>query len=86
MLKTSSGLKIGVALLAAIAFSAPASANLREQRELMRQRTDDCQPDARRLCNQHIPNVDAITACMKRQVAQLSPACRRHFHHGHRRG
>lgn len=83
MLKTSSGLKIGVALLAALAFTTPASANLREQQAQRRQQTDDCQPDARRLCNHHIPNVDAITACMQRHIKQLSPACRRHFH-GHR--
>ncbi|MCW2285101.1 hypothetical protein M2323_002979 [Rhodoblastus acidophilus] len=81
MLKPSSGLKIGVALLVALAFTAPASANLRQQRDQMRQRTDDCERDARRLCHAHIPNVDAITACMQRHVKQLSPACRRHFHH-----
>lgn len=34
-----------------------------------------CTPDVFRLCSSDIPNVDAITACMKRQRSKLSPAC-----------
>ena len=34
-----------------------------------------CTPDVFRLCSSAIPNVDAITSCMKRQRAKLSPAC-----------
>ena len=79
-------LKIGLtACLLIGVLSSPAFADLREQQRQLRQQTDDCQPDARRLCHRHIPNVDAITACMQRHVQQLSPACRRHFHHGHAR-
>lgn len=35
-----------------------------------------CEPDVWRLCASNIPNVGAITACLKTQRANLSPACR----------
>ncbi|TXN20161.1 MULTISPECIES: hypothetical protein [Methylobacterium] len=35
-----------------------------------------CEPDVWRLCASNIPNVGAITACLKSQKANLSPACR----------
>src|SRR5690242_6042480 len=35
-----------------------------------------CTPDVYRLCAGEIPNVRAITACMIRNKANLSPACR----------
>ena len=38
-----------------------------------------CTPDAFRLCSQHIPNVDAITACMVANKSKLSPACKSVF-------
>ncbi|MCS3446251.1 MULTISPECIES: hypothetical protein [Bradyrhizobium] len=38
-----------------------------------------CTPDAFRLCSPEIPDVDRITACMIRNKAQLSPACRVFF-------
>jgi hypothetical protein len=34
-----------------------------------------CTPDVYRLCAEEIPNVRAITACLRRQKANLSPAC-----------
>jgi hypothetical protein len=34
-----------------------------------------CKPDVYRLCAGDIPNVRAITACLRRQRANLSPAC-----------
>ena len=34
-----------------------------------------CTPDVYRLCAGEIPNVRAITACLRRQRASLSPAC-----------
>lgn len=34
-----------------------------------------CTPDVYRLCAGEIPNVKAITACLRRQKANLSPAC-----------
>src|SRR5262245_20067265 len=38
-----------------------------------------CTPDVFRLCSAQIPNVDAIVACLKREKAQLSGACRAVF-------
>ena len=34
-----------------------------------------CTPDVYRLCAGDIPNVRAITACLRRQKASLRPAC-----------
>jgi hypothetical protein len=34
-----------------------------------------CTPDVYRLCAGEIPNARAITACLRRQKASLSPAC-----------
>jgi hypothetical protein len=34
-----------------------------------------CTPDVYRLCAGEIPNVRAITACLRRQKGNLSPAC-----------
>ena len=38
-----------------------------------------CTPDVYRLCAGEIPNVKAITACLRRQRANLSEACRAVF-------
>lgn len=38
-----------------------------------------CTGDAMRLCSAEIPNVDAVTACMVRLRAQLSPGCKAVF-------
>ena len=34
-----------------------------------------CTPDVMRLCNNDVPDVDKIVACMKRNRANLSSAC-----------
>jgi len=34
-----------------------------------------CTPDVYRLCAGEIPNVRAITACLRRNKSSLSPAC-----------
>ena len=38
-----------------------------------------CTGDAFRLCSSDIPDIARVTACMVRNKAQLSPACRAHF-------
>ena len=35
-----------------------------------------CTPDAFRLCSSHIPNVAAITACMRANKSKLSAECK----------
>jgi hypothetical protein len=38
-----------------------------------------CTPDAFRLCASEIPNIPAITACMRKNKTNLSPACKAVF-------
>ncbi|SFL67557.1 hypothetical protein [Methylobacterium pseudosasicola] len=57
------------ALLALIVGAAPALAESRADRAA-------CTPDVMRLCASHIPNVTAITGCLRQQRPNLSPGCR----------
>jgi hypothetical protein len=41
-----------------------------------------CQGDAMRLCNQYVPDVQRITACMAQHRRYLSPGCRAAFYGG----
>jgi hypothetical protein len=36
-----------------------------------------CTPDVWRLCSSEVPNVSKIVACLNRNSAKLSPACRK---------
>ena len=38
-----------------------------------------CTPDAFRLCSSEIPNIPAITACMRKNRSNLSAACKAVF-------
>jgi|SRR5688572_15428969 hypothetical protein len=55
--------------IALTAFAAHAQEATAEQRRA-------CTPDAFRLCGSHIPNVAAITACMRANKSKLSPECK----------
>ena len=73
--KTSIIRKTGFMLALAISmssFAATSFAYTAEQRAA-------CMPDAFRLCSSEIPNIPGITACMRRQKADLSPACKAVF-------
>ena len=59
-------------LLALVSASAAFAAGTPKQRRA-------CTPDVYRLCAGEIPNVRAITACLRRQKASLSEACRAVF-------
>jgi hypothetical protein len=65
---------LALGLLLALFTTGPASAEpgTQEQRRA-------CTPDVYRLCAGEIPNVRAITACLRRQKANLSEACRAVF-------
>src|ERR1700756_4927316 len=67
-------LALALGLLLVLPAAAPASADLAtpEQKRA-------CTPDVYRLCAGEIPNVRAITACLRRQKASLSEACRAVF-------
>jgi hypothetical protein len=55
-------------LLALLAAGSAAAQGTPEQRRA-------CTPDVYRLCAGEIPNVRAITACLRRQKGSLSAAC-----------
>lgn len=38
-----------------------------------------CRGDAMRLCREFVPRVSAVTRCMEKNIARLSPACRAQF-------
>jgi hypothetical protein len=61
-----------VVVLAMAAASTTASAHSEDQQRL-------CAADAMRLCSSQIPNVDQVTACMRKQKANLSDACKAVF-------
>jgi hypothetical protein len=71
--RTLRGITGAAALLGLALMTAPAGAQgTPEQRAA-------CENDAMRLCQQYVPDVDRITACMSRHRGQLSAACRRYF-------
>ena len=43
-----------------------------------------CEPDAMRLCNQYVPDVQRVSSCMSAYRRYLSPACRA-FYGDHRK-
>lgn len=63
---------LGLFLSLILAGSAMADIATPEQRRA-------CTPDVYRLCAGEIPNVRAITSCLRRQKASLSEACRAVF-------
>jgi hypothetical protein len=69
--RANPALALGILLLLSAAGSAHAIGTP-EQRKA-------CTPDVYRLCPGEIPNVRAITACLRRQKASLSEACRAYF-------
>jgi hypothetical protein len=70
--RASLALTLGLLLALFAAGSASAEPGTPEQKRA-------CTPDVYRLCPGEIPNVRAITACLRRQKASLSEACRAVF-------
>lgn len=68
----SRALALGVLLSLSVTGSALAEPGTAEQRRA-------CTPDVYRLCAGEIPNVRAITSCLRRHIANLSEACRAVF-------
>ena len=66
---SSMGCAVGLAVaLFAMAGASPAAAQDPRAAEL-------CTPDVMRLCNEFVPDVDRITACMQKKRRQLSSEC-----------
>jgi hypothetical protein len=63
---------IGMVMLPAASAQEPAGPGTPAQKRA-------CRPDVYRLCAGEIPNVRAITTCLKRKMASLSPDCRAVF-------
>jgi hypothetical protein len=70
--RANPALALGLGLALFTAGSASADLATPEQRKA-------CTPDVYRLCAGEIPNVRAITSCLRRQKANLSDACRAVF-------
>ena len=67
----SAAAAVGIFLLIVAAPFSSANAQYRGTPEMQQA----CTPDVMRLCNADVPDVDKIVACMKRNRANLSPAC-----------
>jgi hypothetical protein len=63
---------IGAALVVLALVGTSQAAGTPEQRRA-------CRHDAFKFCGKEIPDVPRITACMKRNLKKLSPACRAQF-------
>ena len=75
---------LGVAALLGLALtfaSLPATAQQPQGQWTPEQRAA-CEPDAMRLCNQYVPDVQRVTACMMHYRRYLSAACRKVFDKG----
>ena len=68
LFRSHRALTLGFLLAVITSGSAGAQQGTPEQRRA-------CTPDVYRLCAGEIPNVRAITACLRRQRASLSSAC-----------
>ena len=64
--------RIGLTLAFAVSLSAAATSSYAFSPEAQQM----CTGDAFRLCSSDIPNISAVTACMKRNRANLSTGCR----------
>jgi hypothetical protein len=70
--RVNPALALGLLLTLVAAGSASAEPGSPEQKRA-------CTPDVYRLCAGEIPNVRAITACLRRQRSNLSAACQAVF-------
>ena len=75
---------LGVAVLFGLALtfaSLPAAAQQAQQPQgqWTPEQRAACEPDAMRLCNQYVPDVQRVTACMMHYRRYLSAACRKVF-------
>ena len=76
---------IGLAALFGLALTFASSPAAAQQQWTPEQRAA-CEPDAMRLCNQYVPDVQRVSDCMSHYRRYLSPACRAVFAGGSRKG
>jgi cysteine rich repeat protein len=73
--------RLGTPILLTLALCLSAAAQGQDSNKLpYRGSKDDqeaCTPDVFRLCQQHVPDERRILACLKQNMKNLSPACRK---------
>ncbi|MEA2758753.1 MAG: hypothetical protein QOH65_1366 [Methylobacteriaceae bacterium] len=77
-------LRIGLFALA-LTMSAPALAQGAASSAASEAERQACEPDVYRLCNDYVPDVDRIVACLNVNKRSLAPACRAVMARPHRR-
>jgi len=77
-------LRIGIFALA-LTITVPALAQGAGQSAASEAERQACEPDVYRLCNDYVPDVDRIVACLNANRRALSPACRAVMSRPHRR-
>jgi hypothetical protein len=68
-------LRFGLLALA-LAITSPAFAQGYNAASTSQADQQACEPDVYRLCNDYVPDVDRIVACLKVNRRNLGPACR----------
>jgi hypothetical protein len=73
--KSDAGFALAAAAVAGLLLSIVAATGANAQYRGTPEMQQACTPDVMRLCNGDVPDVDKIVGCMKRNRANLSPAC-----------
>lgn len=71
--------------LSALAILIPLSASAQQPGAASDADRQACEPDVYRLCNNYVPDVDKIVACLNANKRALSPPCRAVMSRPHRR-
>ena len=66
-------------LVFAVAVCLLASVSASKAQDFTPEQRANCSGDAFRYCSAEMPSIPAITACMRKNRAQLSPACKAVF-------
>jgi hypothetical protein len=68
-----------------LTLSLPALAQQYNRSATSQEEQQACEPDVYRLCNDYVPDVDRIVACLNANKRSLGPACRAVMSRPHRR-
>jgi hypothetical protein len=68
-----------------LTLSLPALAQQYNRSATSQEEQQACEPDVYRLCNDYVPDVDRIVACLNANKRALGPACRAVMSRPHRR-
>jgi hypothetical protein len=79
MIRNLSDILGAAAFALAIAICLLASAGPSKAEDFTAEQRANCTGDAFRLCSSEIPNIPAVTACMRKNRSNLSAACKAVF-------